>query len=171
MSQSGRDEPLPLVNRFQLAECLGVFHVTIAKWEREGLPVEERGVGKRASKYSLPAALKWFIAHERARYESVEGVSNLDAERAGLAREQRKRIEMQNAVRRGELLEVDVVTAAAGELLGTLRASLLALPAALAGILEATAREGGAPAVEALLRDRIEGALLELSQWRPAEGK
>jgi phage terminase Nu1 subunit (DNA packaging protein) len=165
----GRDVPLPFVSRFQVAEVLGAHPTTVAKWEREGLPVAARGAGGRASRYALPAAVQWFLARERTQYQTATGVLDLDAERARLAGAQRERVELQNAVRRGELLEVPAVVAAWSEILTTIRATLLALPAGLAAGLEATARDGGARAVEVVLRERISGALAELAAWRPPD--
>jgi phage terminase Nu1 subunit (DNA packaging protein) len=165
---AGRDVPLPLVTRFQVAECLGADPTTVAKWERAGLPVAERGSGGRASKYALPAVIRWYVAHERAKYERETGTLNLDDERARQARAQTRKTELEIRRREGELVAVAEVTALWSELLGTLRATLLALPAALAAPLDATAKDSGPRAVEALLRDRMTSALHELARWRPS---
>jgi phage terminase Nu1 subunit (DNA packaging protein) len=163
----GRDVPLPLVSRFQVAECLGAGPTSVSRWEREGLPVAARGAGGRPSKYSLPDVIRWYVAHERARYEQHADAQNLDAERARLAKVQARKAELDVRQREGELVTVGEVAAVVTEILATVRARLLAMPGALAAPLEAAGREGGPRAVEAILRDRITGALRELAAWRP----
>lgn len=165
--RAGKDRGLALVTRPQLALAFGVHAITISKWEaHDGLPVEAPGGPGKPSRYSLPKCIAWALERERAKHQGTGGL-DLDAERAKFAAAQRERVQLQNAVRRGELVEVEAVTAVWGELLATVRASLLAMPASLAPMIATL--QGGARAVEALLRDRIEGALQELATWTPPE--
>jgi hypothetical protein len=84
--------------------------------------------------------------------------------RRKLVTEQGARVELQNRARRGELAPLADMAAIVTEMFATVRANLLALPAALAEPLAAATTP---KAVEALLRDRIHGTLRELSVWRP----
>ncbi len=166
------DAPLPLVTRFQLAETLGVHHITVAKWEREGLPVEQRGRGARPSWYSLPQAVQWWHRREiSALEERVSGPLNLDQERARQANRQAKKLDLEIQRREGELAPVAEMAAVVTEILGATRAGILALPAALAEALTAAARDGGPRAVERALREAITGALRELAAWRPPRAR
>lgn len=71
-------EPLPLLKRPQIALLLSVNEGSIARWEREGLPVSQPGSGGKASLYDAKAVVAWRLERERAKYASG-GVSVDDA--------------------------------------------------------------------------------------------
>lgn len=142
--------------------------MTISKWEaHDGLPVARPGGPGRPTRYDLPAIIAWRLVRERAKYEAAAGGLNLDAERAGLAKIQARKTELDVRKREGELAPVADMAAVVTEMLATVRANLLALPSGLAASLDSAAKAGGPRAVEALLRERITGALRELAAWRP----
>jgi phage terminase Nu1 subunit (DNA packaging protein) len=162
-------DALPLVTRVQIATVLGVNVTTVSLWEaREGFPVAVPGGPGKPTKYSLPDAVAWYVARKAAKNNGSGGPGglNLDEERARLAAVQRERVELQNAVRRGELMPVGEVAAVWTEILATVRANLLALPSALAPEL---ARIEEPHAVAARLREAIYAALTALSRWREGQ--
>jgi phage terminase Nu1 subunit (DNA packaging protein) len=162
---------LPLVTRPQLAAAFGVHAVTISKWEaHDGLPVEQPGAPGKPSRYSLPAAIAWRLERERAKYATEAGALNLDDERARLAKVQARRVDLDVRRREGELVPWADVTGPLTEILGAIRAHLLALPAALAPLLATAVQTGGPRAGEAVLREHITAALRELVAWRPPAG-
>lgn len=55
-----------LLTRRQLADRLGVHMMTVTKWEREGLPIAERGRRGRPSTYSESTVRAWRQAKETA---------------------------------------------------------------------------------------------------------
>lgn len=99
-------------------------------------------------------------AGRAAQGDREDGDLDIVAERARLAKEQADRLEMENALRRQELVEFDHFVARVGQLLATVRTRLLALPAECA-VQWAAAQT---PAVaEAVIRDVVYQALEELS--------
>lgn len=103
----------------QIAGIVGVSQPLISD-------VESRGVCTRDM--SLGVWLRSYMMHlrEQAAGRAAAGDLDLASERAMLAREQRVRIEMQNAVTRGELAPVilieEVLTQAASKVAGLLDA-------------------------------------------------
>ncbi len=155
-----------LVGRAAVAKHFGVHPQTVSEWTADGCPVAARGRGAgHGHRYDVAAIRAWRRAVEKARRDA--GTLSLDAERAALAKVQRERVEIQNAARRGELLEVERVRSIVGELFAAIRGNLLAIPASTAESIAGAARDGGPRAVERALREAITGALRELSTWRP----
>lgn len=171
-SPSRSRTPSPLVSRAQLVAYLGVNLRTVLRWEEhEGLPVAVPGGPGRPTQYEMPAVLRWYVQRAKAGAAApapggVGAVADLDTERARLAAIQRRRTELDVQQREGDLVPRAEIAAAWAEILGAVRAGLLALPAALAEPATLAAREGPR-AVEALLRDRVTAALKEAAAWRP----
>src|SRR5262249_47558744 len=125
--------------------------------------------------YDLKAIGTWWRERERRRLRpstqtnghDTDAALELDRERARLARVQARRAELQVRRAEGELAPVAEMAKVVRELLELVRSRLLALPTALARIVDAEAKAGGPRAVEAVLRDRIGDALHELADWRP----
>jgi hypothetical protein len=86
------------------------------------------------------------------------------AARRRLIEAQAARVEAQNGVRAGELLEVAAVEAVWREILATVKQRLLALPSALAPGLAA---ESNPQRIYTILENAIHDALQALSEWRP----
>jgi phage terminase Nu1 subunit (DNA packaging protein) len=112
------------------------------------------------------------IANERGKFDSVpalraifgieaEKASALDLseERALLARAQRERIEVEAAVRRGELLEAETVAHEWANHVGAVRSRLLALPHRLSPRLV----HADEITIAAAIRSEVHGALRELA--------
>jgi len=111
---------------YEFAAFIGRDRKTIGKWIREGMPAVDAGVqGMRAS-INTPAAIEWLLARERNKYNPELGSKNLAAERLRLLSEQADREALDNARRRGELIEYEdtegcfltVATILAGQLDG-----------------------------------------------------
>lgn len=84
----------------KLAKLFGVTERTVNEWIADGLPVlkaGKRGAGN-ASRISLPAAVKWYVQKKTSRSEA-------ELQRARKDRELGDRLAMENATRRGELIE------------------------------------------------------------------
>jgi terminase small subunit / prophage DNA-packing protein len=103
--------------------------------------------------------------------QSTRPQSELDVERARLAREQADGHALKNAALRGELLPADEVVAGWQASIGRARALLLGIPPASSATIVLLARQGGdAAAAERAVREHlirsIDSALAELSDTR-----
>lgn len=152
-----------LLTRTELALAMEMHPGTLTKWERDGCPVAKRAPRGRPSLFDRAAVEAW--RDERDATLKASGLS-LEAARARFAKAQAERVEMQNAVRRGELLELAEVVREGQDILLVVRARLLALPSSLAPEL---ARETEPHTVQRRLTEAIHDALRELSRWRPGE--
>ena len=95
-------------------------------------------------------------------YASTDEI-DLNAERARLAKAQADRVEIENEVRAGRLLEQDRVIREVGDMLAAFRARVLAIPGAVAQRVP----HHLAGRVQAELRRLIHEALTELADYRP----
>lgn len=83
-----------------IADMFGVSRETIDNWQRDGMPVAERGGPGVPSRYNATECINWLLARE---------VKKVQAERPQdrLARVQADKIEMENAEKRGLLIRAD----------------------------------------------------------------
>lgn len=153
------------MTRDELARLFRVTAGTVIRWARDGMPVAKGGGQGRQAGYLPSHCVAWRLAQLEAR--RTEGALSLESERAGLAKVQRERIEMQNRVRGGELLEVAAVEQTVGEMLQVVKSHLLALPTALAPECARLAQQEGPVAVFRCLTAALHDALRELARWRP----
>lgn len=146
------------LTRLQLAKAMGCNGRTIAKWLEEGMPVEERGRGGRASRYDERKVRAWVAAREKAG-----GMSEVARERARKERAQAVLAEQLAASRSQDLLpRVDVERVWAAEV-AAVRAKLLSWPATLADRLTRVASLEGEVGVERVLDEAVRDALRELA--------
>ena len=97
------------VSQAELARIFGVDTRTIQRWTDAGLP--RQGAGK-ATKYDVAAALTWWLERERGRLERRRPGRTAQAlaeARARIAEIRAEREALELALRKGELLPVDVV--------------------------------------------------------------
>ena len=150
------------MTRKQLAVDLGCDVRTTFKWEDEGMPVAQRGAGRRGSLYDLAACRRWVAARNAAAAQRP-GATELATERARKERAQAIESEQRVALRAGQLLNRDDVEKAWASEVTAVRTKLLGLPAALADQLQRVAVTDGAPGVESVLDEAIRGVLREFS--------
>lgn len=99
-----------MVTRLQLAAELGLNPRYVSKLLEEGLPIQVRGKGGRASMFDLSVCRAWLEARNRVDEPAVDGVSRgLTAERARKERAQALLAEQLYAVRSGKLLDAETV--------------------------------------------------------------
>lgn len=139
----------------ELAIELDVDRRTIAK-RLEGLEPDENEkdkAGREHRKYRLARVFAHLV-------EGEDGALKLDDERARLAHEQANRAEMENEVRRGELLDAAVVGTDIESTFNTFRQRLLSAPTKLAPLLNPEKPNAARDLVTAEL-ERILGELHE----------
>lgn len=136
-----------------VAEWLGVSERRVRQLRDEGVLWEAR-----PGFYDLRAAVARYITYLR------KGSSDLNDERAALTKAKREAAEMENRVRRGELLEAREIEAGLQTALLNIRSRFLALPAKLSGSL--AAKGGNQVAIFDELKEAIHETLEELSDPR-----
>lgn len=95
----------------------------------EGLAPDEQETdkgGRVHRKWKMAKVVNYLV--DRSSPEDLD----LDDERAGLAKEQKDRVAMENAVRRGELVDLNVVAEELGRAFTAFRQKMLAAPSKLA---------------------------------------
>ena len=150
-----------LVTRRELAAKFDVVMMTITKWEREGMPITERGRRGKPSRYSVPAVAAWLDQREEAA--RIGTSLDLVQERARKERAQAILAEQTVAIRAGELVpraETERVWIAE---IVAVRAKLLAWPATLSNQLHRERIRDGAAGLERVLKIAVDEVLLELS--------
>lgn len=155
-------KPVPTATRRQLAEILGVSVRQISTLEADRvIEPSVLGRGGKASLFSLPETVQAYVQY-RLRESSPQGggALDLDMERAALAREQRRKLEMANNETEGRLLaRQDVVRAGRAFVEGWKAKILILAPRArLTGVIS---REQE-PGLKALCRD----ILADIVSWK-----
>lgn len=148
-----------LVTRSEAAAVFGVVPSRINRWAAEGAPVARHGRPGHGALYDLEALRGW----RAARQEAPEGGLSLSDERAKLARAQREKTEMANALTAGFLVEREAVVAEGRAHVTAAKARILAVSrlAVLQGIIP--------PEREGALRRLLLEALAELAAWKTLE--
>ncbi len=150
-----------LVTRRELAKRLGRHMQTITKWEREGMPIAERGRRGKPSRYSETAVTAWLDKREEAA--RIGTSLDLVQERSRKERAQAILAEQTVAIRAAELVpraEVEKVWIAE---IVAVRAKLLAWPVTLSDRLHRERVQDGAAGLELVLKVAVDELLLELS--------
>jgi hypothetical protein len=124
--------------------------------------VAEPGRRGHPARYDVAALRRWRAAKARAG----TGVVSLEQARTRNTLAQAERTELQNRLRRGELIEVTEVWTVWTEILSALRVRLMSLPSALTAEL---ARESEPKVIFRLLTAGVHDALAECARWRPPE--
>jgi phage terminase Nu1 subunit (DNA packaging protein) len=165
-------DSLTLLTRLEVAYRLGVNPQTVTKWIEEGLPVAERGRGRRPSRYEEASVRRWVAAREKAiegqrpggRAPGGDGdAPNLIASRARKELAQAIEAEQRVALRAGKLIPVEEVDKLWSGQVAAIRARLLSWPTALSDRLHRVAVIEGPPGVERVLFEATHDALRELS--------
>jgi phage terminase Nu1 subunit (DNA packaging protein) len=114
-----------LVTRQELAVELAVTPGTITRWEKDGMPVAKRAPRGQPSLFDVDAVRTWRAGVEAA---ALEETLSLSEERAKLAQRQREKLELDLQVRRGQLLEREMVVLAGQAYTKAWRAKVRGLP-------------------------------------------
>ncbi len=136
-----------------MAEWLGVSERRVRQLRDEGVLAEAR-----PGFYDLRAAVARYITYLR------KGSNDLNDERAALTKAKREAAEMENRLRRGELLEVEEIEAGLQTAFLNIRSRFLALPAKLSGSL--AAKGGNQAAIFDELKQAVQETLEELKDYR-----
>lgn len=154
-----------LLTRRELASALGVHMMTVTKFEREGMPIAQRGSKGRPSYYREVDVRAWKQLRDDAANQP--GALNLMQERANKERWQAALAKQTLEIRNRELLpraEVEQVWAAH---VAAVRTKLLAWSLTLADKVCRVATTEGVPAVEAIIEEAVRDVLRELAAQPP----
>ena len=149
-----------LVNQAELSNLFGVTTNTIRAWERQGMPVVQRGRPGHQARYSPRDAIRW--REDRARLAASGDLSAVDmaeARRRKLVAEAAS-AEIDLDVKRGAVVEYEIVIEEVGRSLDACRARLLSLGGTLAPLV---AIEADGARCKQLIDNAVNEALEELS--------
>lgn len=138
----------------QIAELTGKTKRTVSRWiAEEGMPAHESSPGLETSS---PARdwLDWYIKRATS--------TDYNAERTRLTKLQADKQEMENEVRREELMEKGSVLRQWAEVIHRSKTKLLALPSRVAPLVQAT--DGSFVSVRDVVDKGVREALDELSE-------
>lgn len=147
------------VTRAVAAQALGVSPNRINKWVAQGAPVAVPGRAFHAAKYDVQKLQEWREAQGPEQDESI----SLGRSRARLAEAQAIRVERENMVASGLLLDRDEVIAKGIGHITAAKAQLLQLPRLM--VMRGLIPKEREPAVRALVVE----ALRALAQWHPTD--
>jgi len=102
----------------QVSKHLGISLTTVSNWTRQGCPHVISIDGRKL--YILADVFTWRLSSGKQ--------SNLETERARLAKEQADKLEMENAVSRGELANPEDFILENMRIIGACRGKILAIP-------------------------------------------
>lgn len=146
-----------IVGQERIAELFGVAPKTVVEWQEQGFPVAVRGGPGVPSQYESVDCIRWLVDRE-TRKISVETPNDR------LARVKADSIEMDNAVRRGQLIPAD-------QLEPKLRAAYIAAREKWLDAVPRLARYLPADVAgrEAMLQAEFEAFLHRLADWARAD--
>lgn len=153
--------PNDLLTRVDLADALNVHPMTITKWERQGMPIQERGRRGKPSMYSESAVRSWRAERDEAARNG--GILDAVQERARKDRAQSLLAEQTLAIRARDLVPKDEVERAWSAEVAAVRTKLLAWPSTLSNRVFRAGTLDGLEGVERELQSAVEEALNELS--------
>ena len=148
-----------LVDRRELARVFDCSQRTTYQWESEGLPCRREGRG-RATRYDLAAVYQWLRDRDEANQANVAGV---DAARARQLTAAAEKLEAENQLRAGELLEREDVERVWGRFVMASRQRFLNWPQVLAPRLVVACEAHGLAGVVSELELELRHCLHELA--------
>lgn len=142
-----------IMSESELAAFLGITAPQVRSKARDGIVVRtDRG------RFAVRASLKNYLAQLREHASKVGrptyGSDELKAEKLRLAREQADKLELQNAMTRGEMLSAKSVENEWASILRDVRAGMLAVPGRLAARLNLGAHD--LSEIDREIRDALE---------------
>lgn len=145
-----------IVGQERIADVFGVAPKTIVEWQEHGFPIAQRGGPGVASEYESAECIRWKIEHELRKIQS-------ESPNDRLARAKAESVEMDNAERRGQLVQ-------AAQLEPKLAAAFVAAREKWLDAVPRLARElpVDIDAREALLQAEFEAFLKRLASWSSA---
>lgn len=145
-----------IVGQERIADVFGVAPKTIVEWQEQGFPVAVRGAPGIPSEYDTQTCVGWLVQREVTK---VQGERPQDR----LARVQADKIEMENAERRGLLINAE-------QLEPKLKAAAVSAREDWMDAVPRLARElpDDLLAREAMLQAEFEAFLLRLASWANA---
>jgi phage terminase Nu1 subunit (DNA packaging protein) len=149
------------MTRRELALAIGCHMMTVTKWEREGMPVAERGGRGRPSQYKEAEVRAWLQVREEAAKKT--GVVDLVQDRARKERAQAALAEQAFQIRMRDLLPRSEIEQAWHSEAIAIRTKLLAWPTTISDKIFRAATDEGQPGVERVLSEAVRDALRELS--------
>lgn len=150
------------MNKAELAKVLKKSTVAIDGWLSRGCPAKSGPQdGKRSYEFDLADVVEWRLEHERAQTKAARVDVDLSEAKRRKAVAEASISEMDEKVRRGDLLERDTVDTAVMAAFSRVRTKLLAIPTKAAPL---AVQAPSIAEIEAILRAHVIEALQELAE-------
>lgn len=130
-----------------LADYLGLSNRRIHQLSREGMPFEKT---KQAKVFDLKTSIRWYISHLKVSRET----ESYDKERTRLVKAQADKTELETQIRRGEVLELELVEQGMMAVAAEYSSQMDAIPGRLANDLAA---ETDVSKIQIILYEQIRG--------------
>lgn len=137
-------------SKVDMAVLLGCSRQYIDRYIKEGMPVEKKSGGRGGYVLDGAACINWFVQRQSEKFSPDGRKANIDTERARLVGAQADERELNNAVRRKQVIRREDVTALV-TLQNLMRTELRGTETTLG---EQTAEEGDAAVCAELVRRR-----------------
>jgi phage terminase Nu1 subunit (DNA packaging protein) len=151
-----------VANLNEVANIFGVSDQTVRKWVGKGCPVLQEGGLQREWKFSTADVSSWLVAQQK-RAKSEEHVDLEEARRRKLAAEA-ELAELDAAVRRGDVVPIEMVAKIIADQFTACRARFLSIPTKLAPVLISST---DMVECRTLLEAAVDEALHELVGYAP----
>ena len=159
-----------LVNKFELAEIIGKSERTITTWQKNGMPISVDGKRGEANQYDSQEVIDWFVQREINNVLQMEGsdksIYNFEVERARHEYHKANIAEMEQDLKKGQTIEMEIVSEVQNRMFAGFRAKCLSLPSKIAPrvvYLDDLAE------IENELRTAIYDALHEFAEFKPEQ--
>jgi phage terminase Nu1 subunit (DNA packaging protein) len=158
-ARTGRRYTIP-----QLAINTGYSEAAIRKMRSQGMPVAIEGRGRRPMKIDLAQFIHFLLERERAKYQDSE-TDDISEYKRRKAKADAEAAEINLAVRRGDLVEIESVERVVTAAIMNARSRMLALPTKMTPRVHGLEKKE----IEIELKNEIETALTELANIDPAD--
>lgn len=150
-------KPVGPLNMTALAGALKCSETSVKTWTANGMP------RRKDLSYDLPDVVAWLRAKDvtaaKASFKKAPA-GGLEDERARLAKEQADKLELENAITRGEHVHIEVIAKVLEEIVAAIRPKLLGLASFLAPRVYGCNK---LPEVSAIIDEKANEILLDLA--------
>lgn len=152
-----------IVNKRKLADIIGCTEETLSNWQKQGMPILLKRIGREGNEYETSAVISWLDA----RRQSDAPPTDYDTERTRKVKLEADILGLEKSQLEGKLIPAEKVEQAWIAMASAFRAKILSIPSKyapqLTGLLSFIE-------IERILNDAIYAALTELSDASMAEG-
>lgn len=115
-----------IVNKRELSEILGKSEQAISDWQKQGLPIAEKGAPGKPNKYDTSVTFEFI-----RKLDSQKNITEYEIERTRLTKNQADFKALEVKQLEGELMPVDIVVDTWQALIAAARVRILSIPSSV----------------------------------------